>query len=219
MAARFDPSLYLVTDPEMTARRGLVETVAAAIDGGVTAVQLRHKDGPARLMIEAGRALKALLGPRGISLIVNDRVDVAHAIGADGVHVGQGDLPPAAARAILGPHAIIGLSITQEEELGTFDPAVIDYVGLGPIFSTGTKTDAAPALGDAGFAALRHRLSCQVVAIGGITAANAGRAIASGADGIAVVSAICAADDPRAAARILRAAVDAALKARSVPSL
>jgi len=215
MAARLDLSLYLVTDPEMTARRGLVETVAAAIDGGVTAVQLRHKHGSARLMIEAGRALKELLSPRGIPLIVNDRVDVANAICADGIHVGQGDLPPSAARAVLGPHAIIGLSITREEELSTFDPAMIQYVGLGPIFPTGTKTDAAPALGEAGFAALRRRLSCPVVAIGGITAANAGRAIAAGADGIAVVSAICAADNPRVAARTLRAAVDAALKARS----
>jgi thiamine-phosphate pyrophosphorylase len=215
MPARFDLSLYLVTDPEMTARRGLLRTVAEAIDGGVTIVQLRQKDGSARLMVEAGRALKALLGPRGIPLIVNDRVDVTHAIGADGVHLGQADLTPAAARAILGPHAIIGLSITQEADLDTFDSQVADYVGLGPIYPTGTKSDAAPALGDAGFAALRRRLSCPVVAIGGLTAENAGQAIAAGADGIAVVSAICAADDPRAAARSLRTAVDDALRSRS----
>lgn len=216
MSPRFDLSLCLVTDPEMTARRGLVETVAAAIDGGVTLVQLRHKDGPPRLMVEAGRALKALLTARGIPLIVNDRVDVAHAIGADGVHVGQDDLPPAAARAILGPHAIIGLSIARMAELGTFDPAVVDYVGLGPIFPTGTKADAAVALGEAVFASIRRQLRCPVVAIGGITAANAAQAIAAGADGIAVVSAICNAADPRAAAHALRSAVDAALKARSV---
>jgi thiamine-phosphate pyrophosphorylase len=133
MKQRFDLSLYLVTDPEMTARRGLVETVAAAVEGGVTMVQLRHKDAPARAMVEAGRALHALLAPRGIPLIVNDRVDVAYAVGAEGVHVGQDDLPPATARAI-----------------------------------------------------------------------------AAGANGIAVVSAICAAADPRAAAQALRAAVDAA---------
>ena len=217
MSARFDLSLYLVTDPGMTARRGLVETVAAAVDGGVTMVQLRQKDGAARAMVEIGRALKALLGPRGIPLVVNDRIDVAHAIGADGVHVGQDDLSPAVARAILGPHAIVGLSITKEEELSTFDSVTTDYVGLGPIFPTGTKSDAAPALGDAGFATLRRRLPCPVVAIGGLTAANAGRAFAAGADGIAVVSAVCAADNPRAAARALRAAVDAALKSRSGP--
>jgi thiamine-phosphate pyrophosphorylase len=212
MSQRFDLSLYLVTDPEMTARRGLVETVAAAITGGVTMVQLRHKDAPARAMVEAGRALHALFAPRGIPLIVNDRADVAYAIGAEGVHVGQNDLPPAAVRAMLGPHAIIGLSITDESQLAGFDPAVVDYVGLGPLFPTGTKAYTTPALGDAGFAAIRRRLNCPVVAIGGITAVNAARAIAAGADGVAVVSGICAADDPRAAARALRAAVDAARK-------
>ena len=215
MKARFDLSLYLVTDPEMTVRRGLVETVAAAIDGGVTMVQLRHKDGSARVVVEAGRALRGLLAPLGIPLIVNDRVEVARAIGADGAHVGQGDISPAAARAILGPQAIIGVSITREEDLRAFDPAVADYVGLGPILPTGTKADAAPVLGDVAFASLRRRLPCPVVAIGGITAANAGWVIAAGADGIAVVSAICAADNPRTAARALRSAVDSALKARS----
>jgi thiamine-phosphate pyrophosphorylase len=210
MPARLDLSLYLATDPEMTARRGLLETVAAAVDGGVTMVQLRHKDGSAGALVEAGRALKALLASRGIPLIVNDRVDVAHAIGADGVHVGQDDLPPAAARAILGPSAIIGFSISNEGQLAGFDATAVDYVGLGPLFPTGTKTYAAPALGETGFAALRRRLPCPVVAIGGITAANAARAIAVGADGVAVVSAICAASDPRAAAQALRTAVDAA---------
>jgi len=175
-------------------------------------VQLRHKNGPARMMVEAGRALHALLAPRGIPLIVNDRIDVAHAIGAEGVHVGQDDLLPAAARAILGPRAIIGLSITGENQLAGCDPAGVDYVGLGPLFPTGTKADAAGALGEAAFAVIRRRLPCPVVAIGGITAHNAARAIAAGADGIAVVSAICAAADPGAAARALRAAVNAARK-------
>ena len=210
MKQRFDLSLYLVTDPEMTARRGLVETVAAAVEGGVTMVQLRHKNAPAQAMVEAGRALHALLAPRGIPLIVNDRIDVAHAIGAEGVHVGQDDLSPAAARAILGPRAIIGLSITGESQLAGCDPAVVDYVGLGPLFPTGTKADAARVLGEAAFAAIRPRLHCPAVAIGGITALNAARAIAAGADGIAVVSAICAAADPRAAAQVLRATVNAA---------
>jgi thiamine-phosphate pyrophosphorylase len=214
MPSRFDLSLYLVTDAEMTARRGLVATVAAALEGGVTIVQLRDKEAPAQALIEVGRALKTLLAPHGIPLIVNDRVDVALAIGADGVHVGQGDLPPGAARAILGPKAIIGLSITRQEELGTFDPATVDYVGLGPIFPTETKADAAAALGPAVFASIRSQLRCPVVAIGGITGANAAQAIAAGADGIAVVSAICSAIDPRAAARSLRSAVDVALKAR-----
>ena len=206
---RFDLSLYLITDPAMTARRGLLDTVAAAVDGGVTVVQLRDKEGPVPALIACGRALKALLAPRGIPLIVNDRADVAQAIGADGLHVGQSDLTPARARAILGPRAIIGLSLTDEAQVATVDAAV-DYVGLGPIFPTGTKADAAAALGEARFAAFRRRLRLPVVAIGGLTAHNAARAIAAGADGVAVVSAICAASDPRAAAQVLRAAVAAA---------
>jgi len=214
MPVPFNLALYLVTDPEMTARRGLLETVAAAVAGGVTIVQLRHKEGPAQPMIEVGRALKALLAPHRIPLIVNDRVAVAQAIGADGVHVGQNDLPPAEARALLGPDAIVGLSITDESQLATIDTAV-DYVGLGPIFATGTKLDAAPALGEQAFAALRRRIPRPVVAIGGLTIANAASAIAAGADGIAVVSAICAAADPGAAARALRATVDRALASRA----
>jgi thiamine-phosphate pyrophosphorylase len=214
MPAPFNLALYLVTDPEMTARRGLLETVADAIAGGATIVQLRQKEGSARLMVEAGRAVKALLAPRGIPLIVNDRIDVAQAIGADGVHVGQDDPPPAAVRALLGPNAIVGLSVTDESQLATID-ASVDYIGLGPIFPTGTKLDAAPSLGEMTFASLRRRIPLPVVAIGGITVANAASAIAAGADGIAVVSAICAAADPRAAAQALRAAVDQALAART----
>lgn len=214
MHAPLNPALYLVTDPEMTARRGLLDTVGAAIAGGVTIVQLRQKNGSARSMVEAGRALKGLLAPNGIPLIVNDRADIAQAIGADGVHVGQDDLAPALARAMLGPDAIIGLSITDGAQLGMLD-ASVDYVGLGPVFPTGTKPDAAPAIGEEMFAAIRRCIPRPVVAIGGITVANAGRAIAAGADGIAVVSAICAAADPRGAARALRAAVDLAIAART----
>ncbi len=213
MPPRFDLSLYLVTDPEMTARRGLVETVVAAVAGGATIVQLRDKTGHARALAEAGRALLARLRPLGVPLLVNDRIDVAHAIEADGVHVGQDDLPPAVARTILGPQAIIGLSITAAAELGTVDTAV-DYVGLGPLFPTGTKADAAPALGETGFATLRRSIARPVVAIGGITLDNTARTIAAGADGIAVVSAICASEDPRAAAQRLSRAVAAARAAR-----
>jgi thiamine-phosphate pyrophosphorylase len=209
MPPRFDLSLYLVTDPDMTARRGLVETVREAVAGGVTVVQLRDKTTSARALAEVGRALLAVLRPLGVPLLVNDRIDVAHAISADGVHIGQEDLPPAAARTILGPQAIIGLSITRADELATIDAAV-DYVGLGPLYPTGTKPDAAPALGEAEFAAIRRRLSVPVVAIGGINLANTARTLAAGADGIAVVSAICAASDPRAAAEKLRAAIAAA---------
>lgn len=206
MAPRFDLSLYLVTDPEMTARRGIVETVAAAVAGGVTIVQLRDKTASARALAETGRALLAHLRPLGIPLLVNDRIDVAHAIGADGVHVGQDDLSPDTARTILGRHAIIGLSITAADQLSTIGDAV-DYVGLGPLFPTGTKADAAPSLGEAEFAAIRRHIARPVVAIGGITLDNTARTIAAGADGIAVVSAICAAVDPGTAARRLSEAL------------
>jgi len=209
MRPRFDLSLYLVTDPEMTARRGVVETVAAAVAGGVTIVQLRDKTGPARALAETGRALLKLLRPLGVPLLVNDRLDVAYAIGADGVHVGQDDLPPATARTLLGTQAIIGLSITDSDQFSTIDDAV-DYVGLGPIFATGTKSDAAPALGETAFAAIRRRIALPVVAIGGITPEHVARTVAAGADGIAVVSAICAAAAPQAAARTLQRALIAA---------
>ncbi len=209
MVPRFDLSLYLVTDPEMTARRGVVATVAAAVAGGVTIVQLRDKLGSARALAEAGRALLALLRPLGVPLLVNDRLDVAHAIGADGAHVGQDDLPPSEARILLGPQAIVGLSITAPHQLGTIDTSV-NYVGLGPLFPTDTKADAAPALGETGFAALRRQITLPVVAIGGITVENTPRTLAAGADGVAVISAICAAADPQAAAQALRHAIRAA---------
>ncbi len=213
MPSPFDLSLYLVTDPEMTARRGVVETVAAAVAGGVTIVQLRDKTGPARALAEAGRALLAHLRPRGVPLLVNDRLDVAHAIGADGAHIGQDDLPPGAARALLGREAIVGLSITSAADLPTID-GTVDYVGLGPLFPTGTKPDAAAALGEAEFAALRRKIALPVVAIGGIDLTNVARTIAAGADGIAVVSALCAATDPQQAASRLRAAVTVAFAHR-----
>ena len=210
MRPRPDLTLYLVTDPELTAARGLETVVAEAVAGGVTLVQLRQKDGAPDAMVAAGRALQAVLARLGIPLIVNDRAEVARAIGAAGVHVGQQDLPAAAARALLGPDAIVGLSVTCEADLATFVPGVVDYVGLGPIFATGTKPDAAPPLGETRFATIRRRLPCPVVAIGGISADNAARAIRAGADGVAVVSAVCGAADPRAAARALRAAGDGA---------
>ncbi len=202
-----DLRLMLVTDPVMCRRRGLAETVLAAIEGGVTIVQLRDKEiGDADLTTIA-MDLHVLLKPLGIPLIVNDRPKVAHAAGLDGVHIGQEDGDPGAARDLLGPEALIGLSVTSAEELRTVDPQVVDYVGLGPLFATGTKPDAAPALGLEGFAVLRKALPLPVVAIGGIDAGNAAAIGAAGADGIACVSAICAANDPSAAAAELRRAM------------
>lgn len=194
----------LVTDPAMTERRGLVETVLAAVEGGVTIVQLRDKDASDTEMLATGRALLAALAPLGVPLIVNDRVAVAAALGTH-LHIGQEDGDPAAARAAIGPDAILGLSVTAAGGVASVDPAIVDYVGLGPVFATGTKPDAAPALGLDAFGTIARALPVPVVAIGGIDAENAAAVIAAGAVGIAVVSAICAADDPRAAAAALRA--------------
>jgi thiamine-phosphate pyrophosphorylase len=202
-----DLSIYLVTDRMLSRGRELVDVVLAAVRGGVTVVQLREKDASARETLELGRALLARLRPLGVPLLVNDRVDLALALGADGVHVGQSDLPPEVARRLLGPEALVGLSITGPEDLSTLDPAVVDYAGVGPIFPTASKADATPALGLEGFARLRRQLPVPVVAIGGITPANASAVIAAGADGVSVVSAICSADNCEMAANTLARSV------------
>jgi thiamine-phosphate pyrophosphorylase len=209
----FDPTLYLVTDPELTRGRSLIEVVGAAVKGGVTLVQLRDKHADGRALLEQARALKALLDPLGVPLIVDDRVDVAVAAGAAGCHVGQTDLPAEGARAILGPDAILGLSIDRVEQARAADPEHVDYVAHGPFAATGTKPDAGAPVGARGIAAVRELSALPLVAIGGIDADNAADAIRAGADGIAVVSAIMAAADPEAAARELRAVIDAARRA------
>lgn len=213
----FDLSLYLVTDAALTGDRPLAEMVAAAVRGGVTCVQLRDKTAPTRALIEQARALQAVLKPAGVPLLINDRVDVAWAVDADGVHVGAEDMPPALARKLLGPQAIIGQSVGSYEELVAFDPAVADYAGVGAVTATPTKTDA-EALSPETFADLCRRLTVPAVAIGGLNRDTLARPLAAGADGIAVVSAICAAADPETAARDLRAAVEAAKAKRDTRS-
>lgn len=204
MPRPFDLSLYLVTDPRQTMARGLLETVAQAVAGGVTLVQLRDPQAKGRLLVEQARALVALLRPKGIPLIVNDRVDVAIAADADGVHLGQDDMAPADARALLGPDRILGLSVGSAEELAASDLSGVDYVGTGPVKATGTKTDAGAAIGVVGLAAMRRLISIPMVGIGGIDLAATKGVIRAGADGIAVVSAICAAPDILSAAQRLK---------------
>jgi thiamine-phosphate pyrophosphorylase len=205
---QFDLRLMLVTDDTMCAGRGLVNTVLEAVAGGVTIVQLRDKTASDADLPATAVVLKDALAPTGVPLILNDRPSVAKAAGLAGAHIGQDDGHPAAARAILGPDALIGLSVTRAAELATVDPAVVDYVGLGPVFPTGSKADAAPALGLDGARAIGARLPLPWVAIGGIGIANSAAIMRAGAAGIAVVSAICAADDPRAAAAALRAEIE-----------
>jgi thiamine-phosphate pyrophosphorylase len=173
------------------------------VKGGVTLVQLREKTASTRAFIEQARVLKRLLAPLRVPLLINDRIDVALAAGADGAHVGQQDMSVALARQLLGPAAIIGLSITELGQVRDRDVELADYLGVGPIFAQSTKLDATPPLGLDGLAEVRRASSKPIVAIGGVSAANADAVRSAGADGIAVVSAIMGADDPRAAAAAL----------------
>jgi thiamine-phosphate pyrophosphorylase len=189
--------------------------VVAAVRGGETLVQLREKALGDAELVEAARALKGLLAPLGVPLIINDRAEVARAAGADGVHLGQDDLDAARAREILGPAGLIGVSAGTPEEAARVDRGLADYVGIGAVYATATKSDAGPPIGVAGLATLAAKLQpLPVVAIGGIGVGEAAEVMTSGApdgiaaDGIAVVSAICSAADPEAAALTLRREID-----------
>jgi thiamine-phosphate pyrophosphorylase len=207
MSRSVDYSLYLVTDRSLALGRGLVEVVAAAIQGGVTVVQIREKGLGTREFLGLAQALKALLDPQGIPLIVNDRLDLALACEAAGVHLGQEDLPCDLARRLLGPERLLGVSVSTPEEARQAEAAGADYLGVSPIFVTPTKQDTPAATGLAGLRAIRAVTALPLVAIGGLSATNAAEVMAAGADGIAVVSALMAAADPRAAARALRSAI------------
>ena len=205
--AAVNQSLHLVVGPDVTAGRALRDVVLPAVAGGATVVQLRWKGGTTRDVVAAARALVMLLRPIGIPLVVNDRVDVALAAEADGVHVGREDMHPADVRRLVGPHMIVGVSVTSIADAGDADATLVDYAGVGPVFATTTKPDAAPPLGVDGLRDVVRLLRVPAVAIGGIDAHNAARVRAAGAAGLAVVSAVCGAADPRAAARALSAAV------------
>jgi len=205
-----DLSVYLVTDRGLSGVRGVRDTVLAAVKGGATVVQLRDPDAKTRALVVEARALVGLLRPRKVPLIVNDRADVALAADADGVHVGQSDMDVRDARELIGPDRILGLSITEESDLDRSDLTLVDYLGVGPVFSTPTKPDAAPPMGMAGLKRIAARTGLPIVAIGGLHAGNATDAIAAGARGVSVVSAICAAPDPELATRELVEIVRAA---------
>lgn len=206
-----DLRLYLVTDPDLCPDEALLDVVDQATAGGVGLVQLRDKEAAARDLLEKARALKALLDPKGVPLVVNDRVDVAAAAGV-GCHLGQTDLPPAAARVILGQDAIIGLSVDEPDQTLVADLDSVDYVAYGPFAATGTKRDAGKPVGSGGIERARASTVLPLVAIGGIDVINAADAIRAGADGIAVVSALMAAHDPKAVAETLLASVDRTIR-------
>lgn len=201
-----DYSLYLVTDRALSLGRATTMVVEEAVAGGVTCVQLREKDCSTRKFIEEGLALQRLLRPNNIPLIINDRVDVAMVIGAQGVHLGQDDMHIRDARQILGPDIIIGISVESISDARDAAAAGADYLGISPVFSTATKIDTAPPLGLDGVRAIRQEVDLPLVAIGGIKHDNCAAVMAAGADGLAVVSALVSAPSPRQAAIDMRKA-------------
>jgi thiamine-phosphate pyrophosphorylase len=212
MRRSLDYRLYLVTDRGLSLGRTLTEVVTAAVQGGVTCVQVREKHCDTRGFMEQAEVVKQVLAPFGVGLIVNDRVDVALAVEADGVHLGQRDMPLTVARDIVGEDMVIGISAESVADARIAEKEGADYLGVSPIFATPTKTDTAPPLGLVGLAEIRQQVRLPLVGIGSIKAHNAADVIAHGADGIAVVSAISSAVDIEAAARQLRRRVDNALE-------
>lgn len=208
--APIDYSLYLVTDRGLARGRAMLDIVRAAVQGGVTCVQLREKTCATREFIEEALAVKEFLRSRGVPLIINDRLDVALAVGADGVHLGQKDMPLAAARAIVTDTMRIGISAESLADAVAAQQGGADYLGVSPIFATPTKTDAAAPLGLAGLQTIRRAVDIPLVGIGGLNRQNAAAVVRCGADGVAVVSAIVAAEDPEQAARELLQAIRSA---------
>jgi len=202
-----DLTVYLVIGAQPSGPRGTLATVDAAVRGGVGAVQLRDKQASGRELLALAVELLGALKGTGIPLLINDRLDVALAAGADGVHLGQSDLGVQHARRLAGPRFLVGLSVSRAEEIAqvhALPTGTVDYLGIGPVFPTTTKPDARAALGLDGAAALRSCTDLPCIGIGGINRHNAPSVWATGVDGLAVASAICTAPDPGAATAALR---------------
>ncbi|HBC3372657.1 TPA: thiamine phosphate synthase [Vibrio parahaemolyticus] len=199
--------LYLVTDDQQDLST-LKHVVRKAVEGGVTMVQVREKHGDVRAFIERAQAVKTILEGTGVPLIINDRVDVALAVDADGVHLGQSDMPAEIARQLIGPNKILGLSIETEEQLAEADSLPIDYIGLSAIFATPTKTNTKKQWGIEGLKMALNTTSLPIVAIGGINETNIPALRATGVHGLALVSAICHAENPTKAAEYLLSLMD-----------
>jgi thiamine-phosphate pyrophosphorylase len=199
--------LHVLTDHQWSRGRDNLTVIKAAIDGGATTIQLRNKTASTSVLIEEGLALRTLTKERGVLLIVNDRVDVALAIDADGAHVGQDDMPAPLARKLLGSHRILGVSVSNSAEAQAAIAADADYLGVSPIFSTLTKTDTGPATGIQLLTELAAQHKIPLVAIGGINVENTTEIIQAGAAGIAVITAVVYAKDITAATRQLCQAI------------
>jgi len=198
-----DYSLYLVTDSHLSLGRTTAEVVASAVKGGVSCVQLREKNLTKHEFLDNAQILKELLAPLGIPLIINDYPDIALAVNAEGVHLGQNDMPVREARDLLGKNKLIGISAECLEDAIRAEQQGADYIGVSPVFATTSKADTGMPLGLAGIRRIRRHVRLPLVAIGGITSMNTGRVIAAGADGIAVISAIVSAASPEESARML----------------
>ncbi len=214
-----DLRLYALIDPAVAGGRSLGD-IAKRIAASTTLVQLRDKHGSTRQLVEEARELTMVLAPLDIPLLINDRVDVALAAEADGVHIGQDDMSPADARLLLGKTAIIGLSVSTLEQAKAAPLELLDYVGIGGVYGTTSKEDAKTPIGLSGFNAVANAIRARdpkfpICGIAGINQSNAANVIMQGADGVAVISALSLAPDPTVAARDLLSAVDAALARRS----
>ena len=204
--------VYLVTDRGLCRKRSLQDIVLQAVQGGAAYVQLREKDLSTRDFVEEAIAVKKLLLPFHVPLIINDRIDVALACGADGVHIGQEDMPYATARKLMGQEAIIGLSVETWADVEASQNLDVDYIGVSPVFATPTKTDTKEPWGLEGLRKIKSFSRHPLVAIGGINESNARTVVKVGADCLAVVSAVCSADDPAAAVANLNNIINSALR-------
>lgn len=215
-----DIRLHAILDPSRTRGRSLADLARAAVDGGATVLQYRDKDAATWTMVSRAREIVEAVAGSTVPVLVNDRVDVALAAGAHGVHVGEDDMHPADARRLLGPAAVVGRTVKSVAHADAVPLDAVSYVCVGGVFATSSKHNPEPPVGLDGLAALIARLrdrgfAAPVGAIAGIGLDNTPAVIAAGADGIAVISEIFMADDPAAATRSLRAAVDAALARRA----
>ncbi|SHE87775.1 thiamine-phosphate diphosphorylase [Desulfacinum infernum DSM 9756] len=209
-----DWSVYLVTDSRCGEGRPLLQVVEAALRGGIGVVQYREKQAATRTMVREAEALRELCEAYGASFFVNDRIDVALAVDAHGVHLGQDDMPVPMARRLLGPERIIGVTVHNAEEIRRAQAQGADVLSIAPVFATSTKPDHQTPLGIQGLRKLAGLCERPVVAIAGITLENAADVIRAGVDGVCVVSAVMAAPDPETAARELRRRVEEARAAR-----
>lgn len=217
---KVDLRVYAIVDPQVSGGHELAELSRQLAAGGATLFQLRDKLSDTRVMVERARAIKAAIG--SVPLLINDRIDVALAAGADGVHIGWEDMAPEDARRLLGPDAIIGLTVNSPARAGVAPLDLIDYAGVGGVYGTTSKTTKNTPIGPAGLKSVveafhRRKPGFPVCGIAGITIENAPAVIEAGADGVSVISALSLVPDPRAAAREMLDVVDKALSGRGWP--